>query len=69
MVYHPMNLRPQSLEARTNRSTVKYQTLSLRVWHPQDLPVQQPKAIYLANPVSSDKVLFFSVDYISFGYI
>ena len=30
--------------------------------------VQQPKAIYLANPVSSDKV-FFSVDYISFGCI
>ena len=32
------------------------------------LIVQQPKAIYLANPVSSDKV-FFSVDYISFGCI
>ena len=30
--------------------------------------VQQPKAIYLTNPVSSDKV-FFSVDYISFGCI
>ena len=30
--------------------------------------VQQPKAIYLANPVSPDKV-FFSVDYISFGCI
>ena len=28
--------------------------------------VQQPKAIYLAKPVSSDKV-FFSADYISFG--
>ena len=30
--------------------------------------VQQPEAIYLANPVSSDK-LFFSSDYISFGCI
>ena len=28
--------------------------------------VQQPKAIYLANPVLSDKA-FFPVDYISFG--
>ena len=27
--------------------------------------VQQPKVIYLAKPVSSDKV-FFSADYISF---
>ena len=32
------------------------------------LLVQQPKAIYLANPVLSDKV-FFPVDYISFGCI
>ena len=30
--------------------------------------VQQPKAIYLPNPVSSDKGLF-SADYISFGCI
>ena len=30
--------------------------------------VQQLKAIYLANPVLSDKVVF-SVDYISFGCI
>ena len=39
-------------------------TLSIKV----RFIVQQPKAIYLANPVSSDKV-FFSVDYISFGCI
>ena len=30
--------------------------------------VQQPKAIYLANPVSSDKVVVFPVD-TSFGCI
>ena len=33
---------------------------------PHHVLVQQPKAIYLANPVSSDKVSF-SADYISFG--
>ena len=31
-----MDLRPQSLDARTNRSTIKYQTLSQRVWRARD---------------------------------